>query len=77
MMFWAFIALVLLSYECATIQIQLYSIKVHVGCGMGRGKEGDVIASKMLKDSLKTAWLTRYLDLTGYLGKKKLCITIA
>ena len=39
--------------------------------GMGRGKEGDVIASKMLKDSLKTAWLTQYLDLAGYLGKKK------
>ena len=27
---------------------------------MGRGKEGDVIASKILKDSLKTAWLTKY-----------------
>ena len=38
---------------------------------MGRGKEGDVIASKMLKDSLKTAWLTEYLDLAGYLGKKE------
>ena len=71
MMFWAFIALVLLSYESATIQIQLYSIKVHVGWRMGRGKEGDVIASKMQKDSIKTAWLTKYIDLTGYLGKKK------